>query len=70
MARIKIKDLPKNMKISKAELENICGGIETIPLPEVRGRVAIGTWPTPERTFYLKPTKQGWDKIDTVPLPE
>lgn len=69
MARIKIKDLPRNMKINKADLEKIMGGIETVPLPEFRGRVAIGTWPTPEIAF-LKPKKQDWDKIDTVPLPE
>jgi hypothetical protein len=69
MTRIKIKDLPKNMKISRADLEKIRGGIETVPLPEIRGSVSIGTWPTPEISFF-KPIKQDWDKIDTVPLPE
>jgi hypothetical protein len=70
MARIKIKDLPKNMKISRADLEKIQGGIETVPLPEVRGRISIGTWPTPERPSLLKSNNQGRLYIDTVPLPE
>jgi hypothetical protein len=29
MARIKIKDLPKDMKISREEMKNITGGIST-----------------------------------------
>lgn len=36
--RIEIKDLPKNMKISREEMKRVMGG--------------IGTWPTPEKTLY------------------
>ncbi len=31
MARIKIKNLPENVKITKADLENIRGGIASVP---------------------------------------
>ena len=34
-AKIKINDLPKNVEITKAELESIRGGIGTWPTPEV-----------------------------------
>ena len=56
MARIQIKDLPKNMEITKAELESIRGG--------------IGTWPTPERPSIWRLIKSDPYRIDTVPLPE
>jgi hypothetical protein len=32
--RIKIKDLPKDMKVSREEMRKISGGIDTVPLPE------------------------------------
>ena len=65
MARIKISDLPKDMKISKVEMKKILGG--------------VGTWPTPERPFIgydypIRSTTYGVPMsrlyIDTVPLPE
>jgi hypothetical protein len=36
--RIEIKDLPKDMKVSREEMRKIMGG--------------IGTWPTPEKPVY------------------
>ena len=37
-------------ELVEPELEDSQGGIDTVPLPDrVRGRVRIGTWPTPER---------------------
>jgi hypothetical protein len=32
--RIKIEDLPKDLKISDEEMRKIMGGIDTVPLPE------------------------------------
>jgi bacteriocin-like protein len=32
--RIKIRDLPKDTKITKKEMKKIIGGIDTVPLPE------------------------------------
>jgi hypothetical protein len=32
--RIKIEDLPKDMKITPEEMKKILGGIDTVPLPE------------------------------------
>ncbi len=34
MTRIKIQDLPRDLKISQAELKSVLGGIDTVPLPE------------------------------------
>jgi hypothetical protein len=47
MARIKIKDLPKDKKISKAEMKKVMGGQEFNPQPEPPGRFyAYGVGPT------------------------
>jgi hypothetical protein len=35
MTRIKIQDLPKDMKISKDQMRKVLGGIDTAPLPEM-----------------------------------
>jgi len=32
--RIKIEDLPKDMKVSREEMRKIWGGIDTVPLPD------------------------------------
>jgi hypothetical protein len=32
--RIKIKDLPKDMKVTREEMRKVVGGIDTVPLPE------------------------------------
>ena len=58
-SKIKIKDLSKNMNISKAELVSV--------------RRGIGTWPTPEMPSYRGSRKlgpYGPCGIETVPLPE
>ena len=54
MARIKIEDLPKDLKISEKDMKMIRGGIDTVPLPERTLGLMIGTWPTPERTFVRR----------------
>lgn len=51
MARIKIKDLPKDRKISKAEMKRVTGGLITgglnIPNPyKVEGYNFLSTGPT------------------------
>jgi len=65
MARFKINDLPKDLKISKDEMKRVRGG--------------VGTWPTPERVYFsyahLALRRRFANmadllKIDTVPLPE
>jgi len=33
MARIKIKDLPKDIQISQQEMKNVLGGVNPIPSP-------------------------------------
>jgi hypothetical protein len=56
MVRIKIKDLPKDKKISKEEMRRVLGG--------------IGTWPTPEKSrFQTLPWFRDLN-IETIPLPE
>lgn len=35
MARIKIQDLPRDMKISQDEMRKVLGGIDTVPLPDM-----------------------------------
>ena len=42
MARIKIKDLPEDLKISKSELKSILGGVTAVPtasdeIQEIKG---------------------------------
>jgi len=44
--RIEIKDLPKDMKVSREEMRKIMGG--------------IGTWPTPEKPVYSSPLYPIW----------
>ena len=66
MKRITIKDLPKNMKVTKEEMRNVMGG--------------IGTWPTPEmpvadyyramRSKVYTRARPNYLFIDTVPPPE
>ena len=66
MKRVRIKDLAKEMEISKEEMRDVLGG--------------IGTWPTPEMPMldYYRATqakvftrsRPGYLFIDTVPLPE
>ena len=70
MARIKITDLPKHMEIDKEDLENIRGGIDTVPVPERPSSIFIGTWPTPDMPSYLSSKIQRSYSIETVPLPE
>jgi hypothetical protein len=60
MVRIKIKDLPRDVKIESDEMKRIMGG----------GRLMIGTWPTPEMPSILRYSRPGYFSIDTVPLPE
>lgn len=60
MVRIKIKDLPRDVKVSSEEMKRITGG----------GRIMIGTWPTPEMPKVLRYSRPGYLFIDTVPLPE
>ena len=33
MARIKIKDLPKDVRVSQQEMKNVLGGVNPIPSP-------------------------------------
>ena len=62
MARIKMNDLPKDMKINKQEMKRVLGGIRT--------------WPTPEKVYTntAGPGPGGRGRvlfpIETVPLPE
>jgi|APFre7841882590_1041340.scaffolds.fasta_scaffold174897_1 hypothetical protein len=35
MTRIKILDLPRDMKVSEAEMRKVMGGIDTVPLPDM-----------------------------------
>jgi hypothetical protein len=42
MARIKIKDLPKDMKITREEMKKICGGGGIFDMSSVGGTFAIG----------------------------
>jgi len=60
MVRIKIKDLPRDVKVGRDEMKKILGG----------GSVMIGTWPTPEMPRVLRYSRPGYLFIDTVPLPE
>lgn len=54
--RIKIKDLPRDVKVSREEMKKVLGG--------------IGTWPTPEIPRYQMSKLRNVVYIDTVPLPE
>jgi len=49
MARIRVNDLPKDMKVSKHEMKMILGGIDTVPLPEKQAWPWSRTWLTPKR---------------------
>ncbi len=66
MARIKILDLPRDLKISQAELKNVLGGIDTVPLPEKRYFLSSTAWGTrihPPLTMPIPiptPLKQGF----------
>ena len=67
MARIKIKDLPKDAKISKEELKRIKGGTFGAYL-QLDGRSQ--TWMPPEPLGYGKieigETTVGWDPGDSI----
>ena len=82
MARIKINDLPKDVKISKEEMKRVLGGIGTWPTPERPSGSLRLPKPTdglnpkesdglvPKETGGLVPKETGGLKIETVPLPE
>ncbi|MBW2063272.1 MAG: hypothetical protein JRI95_17145 [Deltaproteobacteria bacterium] len=62
MARIKIKDLPKDMKISKDEMKKIMGGIaprfgRIRTLPTIYGSDDDGC--EPEVEYYFSPSETG-----------
>jgi hypothetical protein len=42
--RIKIEDLPKDMKITPEEMRKVLGGIDTVPLPEMPIYSYIPIW--------------------------
>ena len=65
MARIKISDLPKDMKISKDEMKRVLGGGSTLPVPDMPYFRYCP--PIPPRRFGMA---LGRLFIDTVPLPE
>ena len=44
MARIKISDLPKEMKVSKEDMRRIVGGSEALPMEEVSFRYGTIDW--------------------------
>ena len=44
MARIKIKDIPKDMKISKEEMKNITGGVSTFSQVGLSNDVSNEMW--------------------------
>jgi len=44
MARIEIKDLPKDMKITRKEMKKICGGGGLFDMSSVGGTLALGFW--------------------------
>lgn len=55
--RIRIHDLPRDMKISREEMKKVLGG--------------IGTWPTPESPRYqILSRLRNVFNIETIPLPE
>ena len=82
MARTRIEDLPKDVKISKGEMKRVLGGIGTWPTPEKPSGFLRFPKPTeglnpkesdglvPKETGGLVPKETGGLSIETVPLPE
>jgi len=61
MARIKIKDLPKDKKISKVELRKVMGGLNPQPEPpSPSGLYMIGS------NFYTFPFQQLGGSLDKL----
>jgi len=52
MARIKIKDLPKDKKISKEEMRKVTGGTLPIPLPSIFNTTYLES-AFPTTSFFL-----------------
>jgi hypothetical protein len=59
MARIKIKDLPKDRKITKEEMKKVFGGYIDIP-----GSSLADPRPTP--IFSYQPLKPGFGQMGTI----
>jgi hypothetical protein len=55
MARIKILELPRDMKISQDEMKKVLGGIDTVPLPEMPSLLWKAAWTTRTRPLYADP---------------
>jgi len=56
MARIKIQDLPGDVKISQDEMKKVLGGIDTVPLPDMPSlflRRMVSTRFTPSHSLPL-----------------
>jgi len=77
MARIRIKDLPKGMKISTEELKRIRGGSGYIKLGGLEGESLLGTYSgdplltqhkisSGTQVFPKVETSVGWDPGDTI----
>jgi hypothetical protein len=47
MTRIKIQDLPRDMKISQGEMRKVMGGWDPIPMPDVASFLNRGFTPIP-----------------------
>jgi len=62
MTRIKMNDLPKDMKINKQEMKRVLGGIDTSPTLEKVYTITALPWE--DQGPVLRP------RIETVPLPE
>jgi hypothetical protein len=55
MTRIKLLDLPGDMKIGQDEMKKVLGGIDTVPLPDMPSLLWKAAWTTRTRPLYAYP---------------
>jgi hypothetical protein len=65
MKRNEMKDLPKHQELTKAEMNHVMGGIDTVPLPE---RTATISYPKLTRYSFSPTFLQRSSLISAIPI--